>query len=142
MMSTTRSLLHSSLSSNLLLMPGSVIIYFIYCILHLCLVLFCIWHFLLVKNIWLLTLFICSIPSSLSLFMIITFTSLSDRWHISTSLRSSSRVLSYSFIWNIFLCHQFAIFISMYLVGWLHFLPLSGIARETPFQMEISVTNV
>ena len=86
-------------------MSGSVIVYFSYCILYLCLVLFCIWHLLFVKNIWLLTLFVRSVPSSLSIFMIITLTSLSDRWHIPTSLCSSSRVLSYSFVWNIFLCH-------------------------------------
>ena len=60
--------------------------------------------FLLLLVLSSFVLFVCDLMSSLNIFAISTLNSLLGRLPISTLLNSSFGVLSYLFIWNMFLC--------------------------------------
>ena len=97
---SSSSLIYFSVSSNLLFIPSRVFLNFSYCILQL------YWVFFLFSN-FMFKFLLCSstlLPRLLSIFMIVTLSSLSDRLPVSILLSSTFAVLSCSFICNIFLC--------------------------------------
>ena len=97
-----RSLIHSSASFILLLIPSSVFFFhFIYCIVYLILFVFQIFSLLKFSSIF----SVCEsiLLRSWIIFTVIALNSFSSRLPISTSL--SSGVLFRSFIWNILLCY-------------------------------------
>ena len=106
----------SSVLSNIVLIPSNL--FLISVILHFYLVLFYI--FCLLKNF---SFSLCSsnlFPSSLNIFVIITFmNSLLDRLHISTSLSSFSVVLSFFFVLKkCFCCLILPNFLFLFLCTW------------------------
>ena len=79
------------------------------------------------NSVKLLTVFVYSSPEFVEHLMIIILNSLWVRLLISTLVCSSSGVLSFFFVWNVFLCLFIlpnSLFISMYLVGHLAFMIL------------------
>ena len=123
---SSRLLIYSSVSFSLLLIPYIVI--FIDYILYFCLVVIYIFK-LFVKNfcnfVFCISLLLLS---SFIIVMIITLNSFLDRLNIFTSL--SSGILSYSFIWNMFLCHLICPSFCFYVSGMLVMFPDLG---KVPF---------
>lgn len=99
--------------------------HFSYCILPFCLVILYVFCLLTTYNFLLCASSL--LPISLIFFMIITLNCFSVRLPVSMSL-CSPVVWSYSFIWNIFLCHlilsKLLFVFLMYVVGWLCILTL------------------
>ena len=97
---SSSSLIHFSVSSNLLFIPSRVFFNFSYCIPQL------YWVFFIFSNFMFKFLQCSSILLArlLSIFIIVTLNSLSDRLPVSILLSSTFAVLSCSFICNIFLC--------------------------------------
>ena len=99
----SNSLICSSATFILLLIPSSVFFQFSYCIFQLCLIVCYVFSLLKYScNFSLCASFL--LLSSWTIFTIITLNSLLYRFPVSTSLSWSSGVLSYSFIWEITHC--------------------------------------
>ena len=95
----SNSLICSSATFILLLIPSSVFFQFSYCIFQLCLIVCYVFSLLKYScNFSLCASFL--LLSSWTIFTIITLNSLLYRFPVSTSLSWSSGVLSYSFIWE------------------------------------------
>ena len=81
-----------------------LLMYFFISVILLFISVLCSLYFLFVKNLQLLALYVHFSCNFSVIFTVITLNLLSGRFPVSTSFSSSSEILSYSLIWNMFLC--------------------------------------